>query len=464
MEESVIKMRKLLPSLSFIAGLLLAVPSVSAQVAAVTAEQDEAKPAGPLQKYLEKPDETYQWKKLREGEVGKAEYVELILQSQTWREIAWKHQLYIFKPANTSHCKQCVLYIGGGAWQDFLEEPDHKDRLTGRMVLLADLAHQLQTPVALLRQVPHQPILGGMYEDAIISFTFQQFLLTGEEDWPLLLPMVKSAVRGMDAVQEFCQQEWRLQVENFTVSGASKRGWTTWLVGAHDQRVNSIAPMVIDVLNMGPQMEHQLESWGAYSEEIGDYTARGLQRVLKTPPGRKLSEIVDPYAYRDSLQLPKIIINGTNDRYWPVDALNLYWDDLPGEKYALYVPNEGHGIGDKMRLLGAVAALQRHACGTEPLPKPAWIYEENQQTLSLTIESDKPMHSCQLWLAASDSRDFRNATWTVQDKQQGTNKSQFKIEKPATGYAAVFAELLYDAKPLPLSLSTNLRVLYAESK
>ena len=43
-------------------------------------------------------------------------------------------------------------------------------------------------------------ILGGMVEDEAISYTFAQFLKTGDPEWPLLLPMVKSAVRGMDAI------------------------------------------------------------------------------------------------------------------------------------------------------------------------------------------------------------------------------------------------------------------------
>ena len=415
-----------------------------------------------LKEYLEKPDDSYRWKKVREGKVGETEYAELILQSQTWRGIPWKHQLWVIKPPKISKNQQALLYIGGGRWQEELEDPNFKPQISGVATLLADLARRLESPIAILLHVPQQPIFDGKMEDQIISYTFQQFLQTKETDWPLLLPMVKSAVRAMDATQKFCQEQWQLPVESFTVTGASKRGWTTWLVGAHDKRVNAIAPMVIDVLNMAPQMDYQLETWGNYSERIGDYTERGLQKVLKTPSGQKLASIVDPYSYRDSLALTKVIINGTNDRFWPVDALNLYWDDLPGKKYALYVPNEGHGIRDYPRLLGALVALHRHASGVEPLPQPEWKIADNGDSVSIAVTSDKSMQTCQLWTASSDTKDFRDATWKAEQVEKGTSASRFEIEKPVTGYRAFFAEMLYDAKDFPLHLSTNLRVLGGE--
>ena len=75
------------------------------------------------------------------------------------------------------------------------------------------LAELLRAPVAVLRQVPFQPLFDRR-EDALIAYTFDQYLDIGEPDWPLLLPMVKSAARAMDAVQEFARGRWQQRVDD----------------------------------------------------------------------------------------------------------------------------------------------------------------------------------------------------------------------------------------------------------
>src|ERR1044071_4995581 len=116
---------------------------------------------------------------------------------------------------------------------------------------------------------------------------------SGDDTWPALLPMVKSAVRAMDTVQAYAQKEHQQKVEKFVVAGASKRGWTTWLTGAVDKRVAGIAPMVIDMLNMKAQTQWSQKVYGKQSEQIHDYTELNLHQKLDDPPIQKLRSWID---------------------------------------------------------------------------------------------------------------------------------------------------------------------------
>lgn len=421
--------------------------------------------ASALKEYVNRSDSSFAWKVRKQGSLGTGEYAELILTSQTWRNIEWKHQLFVYRPAIVDASSQALLVIDGGSWSDALEAPPgNGESLPKEAKGFAMLADVLQTPVAIVRQVPEQPLFGGRKEDQIIALTFTKFLDTGEWDWPLLLPMTKAAVRAMDATQEFAQKQWQLDIEQFTVTGGSKRGWTTWLTAAVDPRVNALAPMVINMLNMEAHDRLQRETFGGYSEEIGDYTKERLHERLFTDEGAALRTIVDPYAYREQLLQPKLIILATNDAYWPVDALNLYWDSLMGDKYILYVPNNGHSIKDYPRVAGAIAALQRSLTAGTPLPRLHWQLREQPARVQLKLTSDIAPTTVRQWTAASATRDFRHAQWTAADVPRSATGQQFVAELPSpqNGYNAMFLEAEFPGDPLPFHLSTTLHVFAAD--
>jgi len=437
-----------------VAGLLLCVASQA------TAADHLKGPESALRKYVGKADDSYKWVKRREGEIAGVKFVELTLTSQTWRGIPWKHQLYLFKPEVVDG-NQAVMLISGGAWKDELEQPAKEgESIPQEATVLAGVVKQLKAPVVLINHVPFQPMFDGMTEDEIISYTFEQYLKTGEEDWPALLPMAKSAVRAMDAAQEYAQKEWNLDIKNFTVTGASKRGWTTWLTGAVDDRATAIAPMVIDVLNMPAQMKHQLETWGKYSEQIEDYTRRGIQSAEETEAGKKLNAIVDPYSYREILDQPKLLIMGTNDRYWTLDALNLYWNDLSGEKRVLYIPNNGHGINDFRRIVGGLCAMHRQARGELTLPQMKWDLKQDGDSLKLSLGADAAPKKVLAWMATSPTKDFRESKWTSKPIETVVDgQYQFELPVPTEGYAALFGEAEFAASGIPYFLSTNVRIV-----
>ena len=420
----------------------------------------------PLKAYVAKEDKSFHWTKRREGKLGKGTFVELTLTSQTWKNIVWKHQLFIYRPSQVKNAAQGLLLIGGGSWRTELEQPvaadaplDFTERGVQQVEKVADLAEHMQSPVAVLMQVPEEPIFGGLTEDRIISFTFMQFFLTNDSEWLLLLPMTKSAVRAMDAVQDYCRQEWSLDVKNFTVTGASKRGWTTWLTAAVDPRVNTLAPMVIDTLNFESQSKHQLETYGKFSEQLRDYSDKGLNQLLGTERGKRLQSIVDPYSYRQILKQPKFILLGTNDRYWTLDSLNLYWDALQGEKYVCYTPNSGHGLTDPARIAGALNALHAEACENKPLPKLSFQYGDGKNSVTLRVASDIKPQEVRVWSTSSATRDFRDSKWESHSTAVEKDAYTFDMPQPASGFAALFGEAVYASDGMPLFLSTNVKIV-----
>jgi PhoPQ-activated pathogenicity-related protein len=219
--------------------------------------------------------------------------------------------------------------------------------------------------------------------------------------------------------------------------------------------------MVIDMLNMRAHMDLQRLSFGGYSEQISDYTDKGLQDQQDSDRAVALRAIVDPFSYRKQLQQPKLIILGTNDRYWPVDALNLYWNELAGEKYILYVPNNGHGIRDYPRVLGTVSALHERVAANKPMPHLAWNFADLGDTVRLELTSDTKPVAVTSWTTTSATRDFREATWVSRAarKDQGEENFVVELKKPTSGFAAVFAEAQFNGRTMPYYLSTNLRVV-----
>jgi PhoPQ-activated pathogenicity-related protein len=332
----------------------------------------------------------------------------------------------------------------------------------------------MNAPVAFLFGIPNQPLLDGRKEDALIAETFVRYLNTKDEDWPLLFPMVKSLVKAMDALQEFAQREWNIRVTHFVVSGGSKRGWTSWLTAAADVRVKAVAPLVIDTLNMHVQMSHQLKSYGAYSEMIRDYTQRGLVPMPDTKEAKRLWTMVDPWFYREHIKQPKMIINGTNDPYWTQDALNIYWNDLQGEKWVLYVPNAGHNLAQKTdksfvpdltRARNTLAMFARAHIHHEPMPKLQWQHHvESNPKLVLTVQADPVPKAARLWSAKSATRDFRKSTWTDQTLKVQGPSIRAELEAPTEGFLVYFAELEYQSGNIPYFLSTQLRIVGPDTK
>lgn len=423
---------------------LLAV--ATALVASVTSAHAD------LLEYVRKPDPSYAWKKLREDKVDGGTIHSLALTSQTWQSIPWTHQLTVYEPKELIHPDAVLLFVTGGSMD---RQPKPEDHL-----LPLGLAKLCGARVALLPQVPNQPLLGGRKEDDLITETFVRYLETKDENWPLLFPMAKSAVKAMDAVQELGREQGK-PVARFVVTGASKRGWTTWLTGIVDDRVVAIAPMVIPTLNFRKQIPHQKEYFGAFSEQIEDYVRRGLLKELDDPERSKLWTMVDPFSYLDRLaNKPILMINGTNDRYWTLDSVNLFWDDLPRAKYVVYAPNSGHNLKPNIEYAtNGIGAFFRMAISGRPMPKLTWEYVPTANGgVRLEVRSEQKPKSIVVLGAHGESNDLREANWEPLGRIEGA-QGAFSVDPPSQGTSALFADVTYEIDGFEYHLSTTIHQL-----
>lgn len=370
---------------------------------------------------------------------------EVRLRSQVWRGFPWTHRLLLVDPGRRAAEDVVLLYLGG-------------DPYPGEELLGLALAQAAGLRVAILNSVPNQPLF-GLREDALIAHTFARYLAEGSADWPLLFPMVQSAVAAMDALSALAPELWGGKLRGFLLVGASKRGWTVYLAAAVDPRVLGIIPIVFDFLNFPAQLARQEELLGGPSPKLGDYTAQGLTALAApTPAALRLAWLVDPYSYRYAYTMPKLLVVGSNDPYWATDATALYWPGLPEPKLLYVVPNAGHNVLLGERVLPTLAAFARAVALGHPLPRVQAILRFQEDQVELVVHTDRPAQGARLWRAEAATPDFDRARWHAEELP-GDGLRFAQSLRRGRGYLGFFAELEFEVLGLSLGVSTPIRVL-----
>jgi PhoPQ-activated pathogenicity-related protein len=423
-----------------------------------------------LDRYIAQPDAAYAWKlaATHKGD-GYTTYI-LDLTSQTWRSEkdvdrpVWKHLLTVVKPDNLKY-HTGFLYIGGGNNDDKMPADS-----TARTIELAKYTGSI---TAELHTVPNQPLRftdskdEKRYEDNLIAYTRVKYMDTRDPSWLVRLAMVKSGVRAMDALQEFSASEaggkWKL--DNFVVSGGSKRGWTTWLVGVVDKRVIAIIPIVIDALNSEVITRHHYEAYGFFSSALNDYVRHGLfPDKVGTPLYREILAIEDPYNYRnrERLKIPKYIVNASGDQFFLPDNSQFYFDELQQPKWLRYVENAKHNLeGSDAR--ESIASFYLSVLENTPRPQFTWQREEDGL---LRVKPQEKPAEVYLWQATNPkARDFRvdtigKAYQKSPLKPQADGTYIAEVPRPLNGFTAYFVELVYPTgHKYPLKFTTGAYVV-----
>jgi len=424
-----------------------------------------------LDRYVASPDTNYHFKPLISVPVPGGTVHILEMTSQAWlttNEVdspVWKHWLAVTCPDQVAHGTALLHITSGSKNQPAPATP--AAALTRTMGNFVRLAVETKSIVIELHDVPNQPLVFGndgerRLEDNLQAYTFDRFLRTGDEHWPVLLPMTKSAVRAMDTVHSFCATNSAGRaVDRFVLSGMSKRGWTTWLTAAVDPRVVAIAPMVIDVLNIEPSLRHHYAAYGFWAPAVRDYDRQRVLDRLGTPQFKALGKIEDPYEYRARYTMPKLLLNAAGDQFFLPDSAQFYFNDLPGPKYLRYVPNADHSLRDT-DVWETLAAFYRSILNQAALPRFEWSFEQDGAIALKAVDEPKFVA---LWQATNpNARDFRVETfgpkWTRSPITLKDGAGRVRVPAPVRGWTAFFAELTFEgADGKPLKLTTPVRVV-----
>mgnify|MGYP001450721655 FL=1 len=374
------------------------------------------------------------------------------LQSKDVNKTSWSHWLTVIEPKEVK-AETALLVISSG---------DTNDPLPKAQDALIEIALASNSLVAELKAIPNQPLKFSdesfdRWEDAIIAYTWNKFFLTGETRWPARMAMTKSVIAAMDTIQVVFK---RNNVNSFVVTGASKRGWTTWTAAATDNRVIAIIPLVIDMLNIKPSFEHHWQAYGFWAPAIQDYVDMNTMDWWGSPEAEALFKLVDPYSYKDRYQFPKYIINAAGDEFFIPTSSQFYYDQLPGEKHIRYVPNVGHSLNGSY-IIEAIASFYISILNSSPRPEYSWNFLENGQ---IEFTSDNQPSEVKLWWADNpSSRDFRldviGKSWKSKSiKINAEGKYISSIDKPEEGWRAYFVEAIYGSNSLPFIITSEVKV------
>ena len=410
-----------------------------------------------LDDYVAAPDSNYSYVEVdSDSDLFTTAYT-LDLTSLGWRDssevtpVIWTHWVTVYKPTLNFliTTDTALLLINGGDTSDPQPAYDQDFR---------DLSLGTGSVIAVLSAVPNQPLQFSdeatpRSEDEIIAYSWDKFLHTGDANWPVQLPMVKSVVRCMDAVQDFIYTVTGgdKPVNKFILTGGSKRGWTAWLTAAvdPDNRVAAIAPIVSDLLNMKRSFAHHWAAYGFWADALWPYEELGIFDWFDIPQATQLMEIVDPYEYRDRLDMPKFIINSAGDDFFVMDSVQSYIDELVGETYLRHVPNTDHYLtGAFEDVYSSMAPFYDAFLNNDARPDFSWSVQQDGSIRIETIDTPKAVN---LWQASNPvTRDFRlitiGAVWSsspLADEGGGVYIAQ--VDEPASGWTAFFAELIYES-------------------
>lgn len=392
----------------------------------------------------------------------------LNMTSQKWLDDSfsdssiWWHFMGIAVPDNIELKDGILLYNDAGKNEANSKPPSRDDLIN---VAISVVAEEIGIVASYVRQIPNQPIVFGddpterrRSEDTLIAYTWRKFIDNPQSPGPEVLarfPMTKAVIKAYETTKTVVEElRPELNIQKYAITGASKRGWTAWMVACVDKRAIFTIPMVMDLLNLLPNMKHHYRALGGWTFAFKPYYEQNLTVELDNPRTKELAKLVDPYEYRERLnETVKFIISGASDEFFLTDDSHYFFHDLTGPKYMMLLENAGHAMFPHyLDILEAVGAVIKPVFKGEKLPQLDFEYKETDNNGTIIMRSDTPLDAAYVLISKTVDnvrRDWRlhkgnpagpsDIEWEDHQIQQNPDGSySYTVEKDPDGKWTAF--------------------------
>lgn len=370
----------------------------------------------PLDTYIRKPEPVFKWRdtgfvidKMLFGSTAHMLNVTSLEWLDTSKAIGpngavWTHQVMVVIPKKLTIFNMSTVVLTGSCNADHGNgtgplPPDAKDEY---LTVADNIAYQTGGIVVAVYQIPNchyvfpsDPSQKSREEDSLIAWAWHEYVVDPKHDpeWLPRLPMAKGAFQCMKAVEQYVTQKKIAEIKGWLVSGASKRGWTSWMVGATEPfdglpNVIAIAPLVPIVPDLVSEIHRQWMSYDGFTFAFEDYVAVNFTQLLDGPEFASALKIVDPMYYGERLaKVPKVVVLSSDDEFMQFDWSDLWYNKLTGEKHLLIAPNSEHSLATGIpEVLACLAAFYKSlALGIQERPNFDYTYEPTTGAITVTI-------------------------------------------------------------------------------
>lgn len=112
--------------------------------------------------------------------------------------------------------------------------------------------------------------------------------------------------------------------------------------------------------------------------------------------------MIDPYFYRARLTMPTFPIHNANNQYETPDDNRLCYDDMPGPKTSLIIPNaDGWTDSGEFQFLPSLGAYILTHLLNKPVPSVNWTINEKTGEIVAIMEDSVEAVEVNVWYAYS---------------------------------------------------------------